>query len=51
MFRIEISSWYIFPLNSMKCPSLLFLITFGYQKLILPDIRGATPACFLGPFA
>ena len=34
----------------MKCPSLSFLITLGW-KLILFDIRMATPACFFEPFA
>ena len=38
------------PLMSMKCPSLSFLMTFGW-KSILFDIRMATPACFLEPFA
>jgi hypothetical protein len=34
----------------MKCPSLSFLMTLGW-KLILLDIRMATPACFFRPFA
>ena len=34
----------------MKCPSLSFLITFGW-KLIWFDIRMATSACFGGLFA
>jgi hypothetical protein len=29
MSRIETSSWWIFPLMSMKCPSPSLLITFG----------------------
>ena len=29
LFGIESSSQWIFPLTSMKCPSLSFLITFG----------------------
>ena len=45
MFRIESSSWQIFPLMNMKCHSLSLLIT-----LDLFDIRMATPTCFLGPF-
>ena len=49
MFRIESSSWKILPLMSMKCPSLSFLITLGW-KLILFNIKMATPACFFGPF-
>ena len=39
-----------FPLTSIRCPSLSFLMTFGW-KSILFDIRIATPACVLGPFA
>jgi hypothetical protein len=39
-----------FSLTSMKCPSLSFLITFGW-KLILFDIRLGTLGCFLGSFA
>jgi hypothetical protein len=35
---------------SMKYPSLSLLINFGW-KLILLDIRVATPARFLDPFA
>ena len=35
---------------SMQCPSPSFLITFGWKSILL-DIRMATPACFLGPFA
>ena len=35
---------------SMTCPSLSFLITFDW-KLILSNIRMATPTCILGPFA
>ena len=50
MLRIETSSWHISPVMSKKCPSLSFLITFGW-KFTLFDIRIATPACFLGPFA
>jgi hypothetical protein len=49
MFRIDMSSWWIFNLVSMKCPSPSLLINFG-SKSILLDIRMATPACFLGPF-
>ena len=50
IFRIESSSWQIVPQMSMQCPSLSFLITLGW-KSILFDIRMATPACFLEPFA
>ena len=51
MFRIETSPWQIvFPFTHMKCPSLNFMITFGW-KLILFNIRIATPACLLLPFA
>ena len=50
MFRIETFSWWIFPLMNMKCPSSSCLITFGWKSILL-DIRMATPACFLGPFA
>ena len=35
---------------SIKCPSPSLLINFSL-KLILLDIRMATPSCFLGPFA
>ena len=35
---------------SMKCPSLSLLIDFSLKSILL-DIRMATPACFLGPFA
>jgi hypothetical protein len=34
----------------MKCPSLSFLITFGW-KSVLFAIGMATPACFLETFA
>jgi hypothetical protein len=37
-------------LISMKCSSLSFLINLDW-KSILFDIRMATPACFLGPYA
>ena len=46
IFRTESSSWENLPLMTMKCPSLSFLITLAW-KLILFDIRMATPACFL----
>ena len=49
MFGIENSFWQIFPLISMKCPFIPFMITVGL-KLILFDIRMATPAFFLGSF-
>ena len=49
MFKTESSSWQILPLVRMKCPSLSFLITFGW-KLILFNIRMATPACFFRLF-
>ena len=35
---------------SMKCPSPSLLIDFSLKSILL-DIRMATPACFLGPFA
>ena len=50
MLRIESFSLPLSPVMSKKCPSLSFLITFGW-KFTLFDIRIATPACFLGPFA
>ena len=50
IFKMESTSWKILLLMRMKCPSLSFLITLGW-RLILFDIRMATPACFLGPFA
>ena len=50
IFRIESSSWKILTLMYMKCPSLHFLITWGW-KSILFDIRMSTPACFFRPFA
>jgi hypothetical protein len=51
MFRIDFSLVDFFSLMSMKCHFLsFFLITFGL-KLNLFDIRMATPASFLGPFA
>ena len=50
MLRIESSSWQISPVMSKKCPSLYFLITFRWKSTLF-DIRMATPACFLGPFA
>ena len=51
MFSIEISSWWIFPVTKMKCPSLSLLFDFSL-KLVwhLLDSRIAIPACFLGPF-
>jgi hypothetical protein len=49
MFRTETFSWQIFPLMNMKCPSKCFVIFC--RKSTLLDIRMATPACFLGPFA
>ena len=50
MLRIESSSWQISLVMGKKCPSLSFLITFGW-KFTLFDIRIATPACFLELFA
>ena len=35
---------------SIKCPSPSLLIDFSLKSVLL-DIRMATPACFLGPFA
>ena len=37
-----------FPFDEYKVSS--YLITFGWKSILL-DIRMATPACFLGPFA
>ena len=45
ILRIESSSWMIFPLMSLKCHALSFLITLDW-KSILFDIRITTPACF-----
>ena len=50
IFRIESSSWKILHLMSMKCPSLSFLMTLRWKSNLL-DIRMASPACFLRPFA
>jgi hypothetical protein len=50
MFRIEMSSWWIFLLMSMKCPSPTLLIYFASKSTLL-DIRMASPACILGLFA
>jgi hypothetical protein len=50
MSRTELSSWWIFPLMSMKSPSLSLLIKFC-QKSTLLDIRMSTPNswfCLLG---
>ena len=53
IWSIDVHNWEFilvdFPLTSMKCPSLSFLITFGW-KLILFNIRMITPSCVLGPF-
>jgi hypothetical protein len=50
MFRIETSTWGIFPLMSMECPPSL-LITFGWKSILL-DIRTVTWVCLLGkPFS
>ena len=45
MFRIESSSWKVFPLMSMVLPYIYI------WKVYFFDIRMATPACFFGPFA
>ena len=50
IFRIENSSWMIWPLMCMKWPSVSFLITLGWKSILL-DIRMTTPACFFSPFA
>lgn len=50
VFRIEMYSWWICPLMSMKCTSLSLLISFGWKSILL-DIRIPTPACSMGPFA
>ena len=39
-----------FSLMSVQCPFLSLLISLGL-KTVLSDIKMATPACFLGPFA
>ena len=48
MFNTEISSWWIFPVTNMKCPSLSLLIDFSLESVLL-DIRIAIPACFSRP--
>jgi hypothetical protein len=50
MLRIDISSWWIFPLINMKWPSLSLLTDFNLHST-LPDISVAMPACLWGPFA
>ena len=50
MFTILTYSWLIDSLIRMKCPSLSLLISFSLKSILL-DIKMATPACFLGPFA
>ena len=50
IFRNERSYWKILPLMNMKYPSLSFLISLGWE-LILVNIGMFTAACFLGPFA
>ena len=50
MFRIETSSWCIFPLMNMKCPFPSLLITFGSTSILL-YIRTTTPVSFLSLFA
>ena len=47
---IVVCSWLIVPLIRIKWSSSSFLISFS-SKSILSDIRIATPACFLVPFA
>lgn len=49
MFRTETSSWWIFPLKSMKCPSPSLLINFGLNSILL-DISKDITAFFLCPF-
>jgi hypothetical protein len=49
MLKIEMSSWWIFPL-CVQCPSLSLLISFGLESILLA-IKMATAACFLGLFA
>jgi hypothetical protein len=52
MLRVESSSWKILLLMTNKCPSLSLYIYISLGcKLILFDIRMATPACFCRPFA
>ena len=46
MLRIEKSSWLVFPLISMKCPSLSLLVNFGLKSILL-DIRMTTAHLFL----
>lgn len=40
-FRSETSSWWIFLLMNMKCPSLYCLINFDWKSILL-DTRIAT---------
>jgi hypothetical protein len=49
MLRIDISSWWIFPLNNMNWPSLSLRIDFSL-KSALSDMSMATSACLWGPF-
>jgi hypothetical protein len=50
IFRIKMSSLWIFPLMSMKCPFTYLLIMFGWKSVSL-GIRMSTPACFLAPYS
>jgi hypothetical protein len=47
--ELRLSLGGFFPLMNIKCASIPYLIIF--VKSILLDIRMATPASFLGPFA
>ena len=47
VLRIEMSSWWIFSLISMKYHSPYLLISFGLKYILLEiKIKIATPACF-----
>jgi hypothetical protein len=43
MLRTQMSSWQIFHLMNMLCPSLSILISFGLKSILL-YIKKATPA-------
>jgi hypothetical protein len=47
MFRIEVSSWWIFPFMSIRVLPHLFLLLMVEKSIVL-DIRMATSTCFFG---
>lgn len=51
MIRIVMSSLLIIPVIRVKFPSLSLPISFNLKPIFLSDIRIATRACFLIPFA